>query len=167
MTWAETWPYTCVRSNKAEHTQASFMVSDLAAVVTELESKGVAFEDYDLENVKTVNHVMERRTKAARLKDPDGVLSYKPKMAQRPQSISLRSTKRMASRAVKSQRTQPEAADAPKIRDVGPKRHAGLVARSGKYGLNCLRPAPSEAGRSAKKCRNQQEHRGQQPHFAQ
>src|SRR3982751_2353034 len=65
--------YSRPEGNKAEHTQASFMVSDVNACVGELESKGVVFEDYDLENVKTVDHVMEAgETKAAWFRDPDG-----------------------------------------------------------------------------------------------
>lgn len=66
--------YTRQEPNKAEHTQAGFMVDDLEGVIKELEDKGVKFEDYDLENVKTVGHIMtmDDGTRTAWFKDPDG-----------------------------------------------------------------------------------------------
>ncbi|HIK43773.1 MAG TPA: VOC family protein [Leptolyngbyaceae cyanobacterium M65_K2018_010] len=42
---------------KAEHTALSFEVSDIGAAIAELEGQGVVFEDYDLPEFKTENHV--------------------------------------------------------------------------------------------------------------
>jgi len=42
---------------QAEHTAISFEVSDVVAEVTELEKRGVVFEDYDLPGLKTIEHV--------------------------------------------------------------------------------------------------------------
>ena len=42
---------------KADHTAVSFRVPDIAASIAELESAGVAFEDYDFPGLKTVGHV--------------------------------------------------------------------------------------------------------------
>lgn len=55
------------------HTTASFEVRDIAAVISELDTKGVVFEDYDLPSLKTVDHVCVLGSeKAAWFKDPDG-----------------------------------------------------------------------------------------------
>jgi catechol 2,3-dioxygenase-like lactoylglutathione lyase family enzyme len=55
------------------HTALSFEVPDIAAEISELESRGVAFEDYDLPDLKTVDHVFDDgSTKAAWFLDPDG-----------------------------------------------------------------------------------------------
>jgi len=42
---------------KAEHTVATLVVDDLSATMSELSSRGVKFEEYDLPGVKTVNGV--------------------------------------------------------------------------------------------------------------
>jgi len=44
---------------KAEHTVATLVVDDLVATMSELSSRGVKFEEYDLPNVKTVNGIAE------------------------------------------------------------------------------------------------------------
>ena len=55
------------------HTTASFEVGDIAGVMSELDAKGVVFEDYDLPDLKTVDHVCVLGSeKAAWFKDPDG-----------------------------------------------------------------------------------------------
>lgn len=41
----------------SEHTALSFEVHDIERTVQEMESKGVRFEDYDLPNLKTENHI--------------------------------------------------------------------------------------------------------------
>lgn len=58
----------------AEHTLASFMVSDLVAAVTDLSQKGVVFEHYDLPNLKTdaMGIFTMSNAKSAWFKDPDG-----------------------------------------------------------------------------------------------
>lgn len=58
---------------QAEYTALSFEVPDVMTYMTELEEKGVQFEDYDLPGLKTVNHVVVMGSeKAAWFKDPDG-----------------------------------------------------------------------------------------------
>lgn len=42
---------------KAEHTVATLVVDDLSATMSELSSRGVKFEEYDLPGIKTVNGV--------------------------------------------------------------------------------------------------------------
>jgi catechol 2,3-dioxygenase-like lactoylglutathione lyase family enzyme len=60
--------------NKADHTQVRFWSSDVEADVRELAARGVTFEDYDFETLKTVNHVATTAGigKSAWFKDPDG-----------------------------------------------------------------------------------------------
>ena len=60
--------------NKADHTQVRFWSSDVEADVSELAAKGVTFEEYDFETLKTVNHVATTPGigKSAWFKDPDG-----------------------------------------------------------------------------------------------
>lgn len=58
---------------RSESTAMSFEVDDVASEVAALEGRGVVFEDYDLPDLKTVDHVCEFGTeKAAWFKDPDG-----------------------------------------------------------------------------------------------
>jgi catechol 2,3-dioxygenase-like lactoylglutathione lyase family enzyme len=54
-------------------TAMSFEVADVAAEVADLETRGVVFEDYDLPDLKTVNHIAETDgVRAAWFLDPDG-----------------------------------------------------------------------------------------------
>ncbi len=54
-------------------TAMSFEVEDVAGAIQDLQSRGVVFEDYDLPELKTVDHICEFGTeKAAWFKDPDG-----------------------------------------------------------------------------------------------
>ena len=58
---------------KAEHTALSFDVADVRKEITELERRGVVFEEYDLPGLKTVNHVCVLGSmKAAWFRDPEG-----------------------------------------------------------------------------------------------
>jgi len=58
---------------KAEHTALSFAVRDIRAAITELKGRGVAFEDYDLPEFRTVEHVCVLGSeKAAWFRDPEG-----------------------------------------------------------------------------------------------
>ena len=59
--------------NQADHTQVRFWSSDVEADVRELAARGVAFEDYDFETLKTVDHVATTPGigKSAWFKDPD------------------------------------------------------------------------------------------------
>jgi len=58
---------------RAEHTALSFKVDDIRAAIRELESRGVAFADYDLPGFKTVEHVCVLGSeKAAWFQDPEG-----------------------------------------------------------------------------------------------
>jgi catechol 2,3-dioxygenase-like lactoylglutathione lyase family enzyme len=58
---------------RSESTAMSFEVEDIASEISALEGRGVVFEDYDLPEIKTVDHICEFGTeKAAWFKDPDG-----------------------------------------------------------------------------------------------
>ena len=58
---------------RSESTAMSFEVDDIGTEVSALEGRGVVFEDYDLPDLKTVDHVCDLGTeKAAWFKDPDG-----------------------------------------------------------------------------------------------
>ena len=58
---------------KAEHTALSFQVQNIGSVISALEKAGVAFENYDLPGLKTVNHVCVLGSeKAAWFKDTEG-----------------------------------------------------------------------------------------------
>jgi catechol 2,3-dioxygenase-like lactoylglutathione lyase family enzyme len=60
-------------SRPGGHTQMSFDVDDVAAVVRQLKSKGVVFEEYDFPGLKTVDGIAERPDfKAAWFKDSEG-----------------------------------------------------------------------------------------------
>jgi catechol 2,3-dioxygenase-like lactoylglutathione lyase family enzyme len=55
------------------NTAMSFEVGDIAAEIADLQSRGVTFEDYDLPEMKTVDHVFDDGAmKAAWFLDPDG-----------------------------------------------------------------------------------------------
>jgi catechol 2,3-dioxygenase-like lactoylglutathione lyase family enzyme len=55
------------------HTVMSFEVDDVAREISDLETRGVAFEDYDLPDLHTVDHVVTVGTdKAAWFKDSEG-----------------------------------------------------------------------------------------------
>ena len=61
------------KTKPGDDTAAGFMVSDLAAEMTDLKSRGVVFEDYDFPGLKTVNGVATfGNVKGAWFKDPDG-----------------------------------------------------------------------------------------------
>ncbi len=58
---------------KADHTAVSFQVQDIEAMIKALEANEVVFEDYDLPELKTVNHVCVMGSeKAAWFKDTEG-----------------------------------------------------------------------------------------------
>lgn len=60
-------------SRPSESTAMSFEVDDLAAEINDLEQRGVVFEDYDLPDLRTVDHVaVMGAEQAAWFKDPDG-----------------------------------------------------------------------------------------------
>ena len=60
-------------STPSESTAMSFEVDDVTAEIRDLEGRGVVFEDYDLPDLKTVDHVAEMGgEKAAWFRDPDG-----------------------------------------------------------------------------------------------
>ncbi len=58
----------------ADHTQVRFWTDDIEADVRELADRGVKFEDYDFEALKTVDHIATKSGlgKSAWFKDPDG-----------------------------------------------------------------------------------------------
>jgi catechol 2,3-dioxygenase-like lactoylglutathione lyase family enzyme len=56
----------------AEHTLAAFQVPDLEGEIKALEARGVVFEDFDLPDLKTVNHVAASKdVKCAWFRDPE------------------------------------------------------------------------------------------------
>ena len=60
-------------SKPSESTAMSFEVDDITSEIGELEGRGVVFEDYDLPELTTVDHVcVLGAEKAAWFKDPDG-----------------------------------------------------------------------------------------------
>ncbi|MEV4561233.1 VOC family protein [Kitasatospora sp. NPDC049285] len=65
--------YETPHGGKAEHTLASWKVSDLDAEMAELRGRGVVFEDYDFPGLKTVDGVAEDDgMRAAWFKDSEG-----------------------------------------------------------------------------------------------
>jgi catechol 2,3-dioxygenase-like lactoylglutathione lyase family enzyme len=60
-------------SHPSESTAMSFEVDDVSREIGALEGRGVVFEDYDLPELTTVDHVAETGSeRAAWFKDPDG-----------------------------------------------------------------------------------------------
>jgi catechol 2,3-dioxygenase-like lactoylglutathione lyase family enzyme len=60
-------------AHHAEHTAMSFEVPDIRAAMEDLGRHGITFEDYDLPQLKTVDHVFEQGgEKACWFTDPDG-----------------------------------------------------------------------------------------------
>jgi catechol 2,3-dioxygenase-like lactoylglutathione lyase family enzyme len=58
---------------KAEHTALSFEVQGIEKAIAELQGNGVVFEEYDLPNLKTVDHVCVLGSdKAAWFEDSEG-----------------------------------------------------------------------------------------------
>ncbi|WP_158848447.1 VOC family protein [Saccharothrix deserti] len=58
---------------QTEHTVLSFEVDDVAAEIRELERRGVRFDDYDLPELKTENHIAVMGSeKAAWFHDSEG-----------------------------------------------------------------------------------------------
>lgn len=61
------------RKVQSEHTALSFEVEDVEREVSDLERRGVRFEDYDMPGLKTERHIAKMNGgKAAWFKDPDG-----------------------------------------------------------------------------------------------
>jgi catechol 2,3-dioxygenase-like lactoylglutathione lyase family enzyme len=57
----------------AEHTALTFEVADIEREVTELETRGVRFEDYDEPGLQTQHHIADMgNARAAWFKDPGG-----------------------------------------------------------------------------------------------
>ncbi len=62
------------KGNLADHTQVRFWSTDVEKDVAELLGRGVAFEEYDFPNFKTVDHIVTAPGigRSAWFKDPDG-----------------------------------------------------------------------------------------------
>jgi catechol 2,3-dioxygenase-like lactoylglutathione lyase family enzyme len=60
--------------NSADHTQVRFWSTDIDGDVAELVGRGVEFDEYDMETLKTVDHVVTSPGigRSAWFKDPDG-----------------------------------------------------------------------------------------------
>lgn len=62
-------------SASGTHTQLAFMVQDIDAVVSELKSRGLRFEEYDTPRLKTVDGIADLGySRAAWFKDTEGNL---------------------------------------------------------------------------------------------
>ncbi|MGH2406875.1 MAG: VOC family protein [Candidatus Limnocylindrales bacterium] len=73
--FGESWLYVYQSGNAgtARNTVAGWAVDDLASEMKHLRSHGVAFEEYDMPGLKTVDGVMDfGPAKVAWFKDPDG-----------------------------------------------------------------------------------------------
>jgi len=58
---------------QSENTALSFEVADLPAEIASLESRGVRFQDFEMEGLKTVDHIAELGTeRAAWFNDSEG-----------------------------------------------------------------------------------------------
>jgi len=65
--------FPMTEGTKAEHTAISFQVADIMATIAALQRAGIVFEDYDLPDLKTVDHVcVLGAEKAAWFLDPEG-----------------------------------------------------------------------------------------------
>jgi predicted enzyme related to lactoylglutathione lyase len=65
--------YESVGAGQSRHTVAGFRVQDIDEVVAALRERGVAFEEYDLPNLKTENGIASvGDVRAAWCRDPDG-----------------------------------------------------------------------------------------------
>jgi catechol 2,3-dioxygenase-like lactoylglutathione lyase family enzyme len=65
--------YESVGAGQSRHTVAGFRVDDIDEVVAGLRERGVAFEEYDLPNLKTEDGIAAvGDVRAAWCKDPDG-----------------------------------------------------------------------------------------------
>jgi catechol 2,3-dioxygenase-like lactoylglutathione lyase family enzyme len=65
--------YESVGAGQSRHTVAAFRVEDVDAVVPFLRDRGVAFEEYDLPDLKTEGGIVDvGAVRAAWCKDPDG-----------------------------------------------------------------------------------------------
>lgn len=61
------------RPTRAEHTAVTFEVDDIEREVSDLERRGVQFEDYDLPGMQSAHHIARMDgVMAAWFKDPDG-----------------------------------------------------------------------------------------------
>lgn len=65
--------YKSVGAGQSKHTLAAFIVEDIDAAAARLREQGVAFEEYDLPDLKTENGIAAMGgTRAAWFRDPDG-----------------------------------------------------------------------------------------------
>jgi catechol 2,3-dioxygenase-like lactoylglutathione lyase family enzyme len=65
--------YESVGAGQSRHTVAAFRVEDVDAVVSALRERGVAFEEYDLPDLRTEGGIAEvGNVRAAWCRDPDG-----------------------------------------------------------------------------------------------
>ena len=65
--------YKSVGAGQSRHTLLGFVVDDIETAVDELRGRGVAFEEYDMGDIKTENGIATiGDDRAAWFKDPDG-----------------------------------------------------------------------------------------------
>lgn len=70
---AEVFLYPTPNAGTSKASQAFWSVDDVESEVKDLESRGVRFEDYDMPQMKTVNHILTGGgAKTAWFKDTEG-----------------------------------------------------------------------------------------------
>jgi catechol 2,3-dioxygenase-like lactoylglutathione lyase family enzyme len=67
--------YLTGAQSSSEHTQMSFVVADIEGEIEDLKGDGVSFEEYDLQDLKTVGSIAySRSAESAWFRDSDGNL---------------------------------------------------------------------------------------------
>jgi len=65
--------YKSVGAGESRHTLAAFVVDDIESAVAEMRDRGVAFEEYEMGDIRTENGIARiGNTAGAWFKDPDG-----------------------------------------------------------------------------------------------
>ena len=81
--------YESVGAGQSRHTLATFEVEDIEATADDLRARGLAFEEYDMPNLKTENGIADiGHEKAAWFKDQDGNILAIAELARTPAAVS-------------------------------------------------------------------------------
>lgn len=82
--------YETQQVGKAGHTLGTFVVDDLDATIEGLRDRGVAFEDYDMPGLKTVDSIAQLgENRIAWFKDPDGNILSVAEVSWQPPTVLL------------------------------------------------------------------------------
>lgn len=80
--------YESVGAGQSRATLMAFEVDDIEAIVEDMRSRGVAFEEYDLPDLKTENGIATTGDeKAAWFKDPDGNILAVSQLVRKPAAV--------------------------------------------------------------------------------